>query len=71
MAFAHVGITDWSPYVVQDPTLFRPAEVDMLIGDATKARERLGWAPRVGFAELVQLMVEADLKEQWALHRTR
>ena len=66
-AFAHVGIDDWQRYVVQDPALFRPAEVDALIGDATKARTRLGWAPRVGFAELVAKMVEADVKEQWSL----
>ncbi|HEY5822512.1 MAG TPA: GDP-mannose 4,6-dehydratase [Propionibacteriaceae bacterium] len=66
-AFRCVGIEDWTPYVVQDPALFRPAEVDTLIGDATKAREQLGWSPTVGFTELVQMMVEADLKQQWAL----
>jgi GDPmannose 4,6-dehydratase len=71
IAFAHVGIEDWSPYVVQDPALFRPAEVDLLVGDAAKARTRLGWAPRLGFEELVRLMVESDLKEQWTLHHPR
>ena len=67
VAFAHVGIDDWTPHVHQDPALLRPAEVDLLVGDATRARERLGWAPRVGFGELVAMMVESDLKEQWAL----
>ena len=63
MAFGHVGL-DWQKYVVQDPALVRPAEVDLLIGDPTKARQRLGWRPRVGFHELVRRMVEADL-ERW------
>ena len=71
IAFGHIGIEDWAPYVVQDPALLRPAEVDLLVGDATKARSRLGWAPRLGFEELVRLMVESDLKEQWALHHAR
>jgi GDPmannose 4,6-dehydratase len=52
---------DWRPYVRQDPKFFRPAEVDLLIGDPTKARERLGWKPEVGFRELVAMMVEHDL----------
>ena len=47
VAFAHVGIDDWTPYVHQDPRFMRPAEVDLLIGDASKAREVLGWKPRV------------------------
>lgn len=63
-AFATVGIDDWAPYVRQDAAFMRPAEVDMLIGDASKARERLGWAPRLGFQDLVRLMVEADHDEQ-------
>jgi GDPmannose 4,6-dehydratase len=62
MAFAEVGIDDWRPYVRQDPKFFRPAEVDLLIGDATKARERLGWAPKVDFEGLVRLMVAHDLR---------
>lgn len=48
-AFAEVGISDWKKYVRQDPKFFRPAEVDLLIGDATKAREKLGWKPEVSF----------------------
>jgi GDPmannose 4,6-dehydratase len=59
-AFACLGL-DWQKHVVQDPALVRPAEVDLLIGDASKARKALGWRPRVGFAELVGMMVEADL----------
>ncbi len=61
-AFAHVGIADWEPYVEIDPQLFRPAEVDHLIGDATKACERLGWRPTVTFEELVGMMVDSDLQ---------
>ncbi|MCX8070920.1 MAG: GDP-mannose 4,6-dehydratase [Candidatus Binatia bacterium] len=60
LAFAHVGL-DWREFVRVDPTLFRPAEVDQLIGDASKARRKLGWQPTVRFPELVKLMVEADL----------
>ncbi len=67
LAFGHVGIDDWEPYVEQDPRFLRPAEVDELVGDATKARERLGWAPRVDFAGLVRLMVEADLERERAM----
>jgi GDPmannose 4,6-dehydratase len=61
-AFAEVGIDDWHPYVRQDPKFFRPAEVDLLIGDASKAREKLGWVPEVGFDELVRMMVQNDLR---------
>jgi GDPmannose 4,6-dehydratase len=60
-AFRHVGIEDWQRYVRQDPRFMRPAEVDTLVGDAGKAREVLGWKPRVGFAELVAMMVDADI----------
>jgi GDPmannose 4,6-dehydratase len=60
VAFAHVGL-DWRQYVHEDPTLRRPAEVDHLIGNPAKARARLGWRPTVGFQELIQLMVDADL----------
>jgi GDPmannose 4,6-dehydratase len=63
-AFAHVGLEDWERFVRQDPRFMRPAEVDLLIGDATKAREKLGWEPKVGFSELVQMMVDSDLSEQ-------
>jgi GDPmannose 4,6-dehydratase len=59
-AFRHAGL-DWEPHVEVDPRYFRPAEVDALLGDATKARDQLGWSPRVGFEELVRIMVDADL----------
>jgi len=61
MAFEYLDL-DWKQYVVQDPALVRPAEVDLLIGDASKARRELGWQPKVGFAELVRRMVDADLE---------
>lgn len=60
LAFGHVGL-GWRDYVKVDPSLLRPAEVDHLIGDATKAKRKLGWQPTVTFRELVELMVEADL----------
>ncbi|MFZ2963596.1 MAG: GDP-mannose 4,6-dehydratase [Rhodoglobus sp.] len=66
-AFAAIGITDWSGYVRQDAQFMRPAEVDLLVGDSTKARDRLGWEPKVGFAQLVQMMVDADVAEQKSL----
>ncbi|HSF31893.1 MAG TPA: GDP-mannose 4,6-dehydratase [Candidatus Tectomicrobia bacterium] len=62
IAFAHVGLWPVDAYVSVDPKLLRPAEVDMLIGDASKARARLGWKPMVSFKEMVHMMVEADLK---------
>jgi GDPmannose 4,6-dehydratase len=61
-AFAEVGIDDWQRFVRQDPKFFRPAEVDLLIGDASKAREQLGWTPEVDFPELIRMMVEHDLR---------
>jgi GDPmannose 4,6-dehydratase len=64
LAFAHIGIDDWQPYVRQDPAFFRPAEVDLLVGDATKARTVLGWQPRVTFPDLVRLMVDADIEQE-------
>ncbi len=64
IAFQHVGIDDWAKYVVQDPRFLRPAEVDLLIGDAAKARESLGWKPTVSFRQLVEMMMDADLAEQ-------
>ena len=60
-AFAVVDL-DYRDYVVQDPRFFRPAEVDLLVADPSKAREKLGWRPRVMFSELVAMMVEADLE---------
>jgi GDPmannose 4,6-dehydratase len=60
-AFQRVGIDDWQRYVVQDPRFFRPAEVDVLVGDASKARDRLAWQPDVDFETLVAMMVDHDL----------
>ncbi|HEX4146897.1 MAG TPA: GDP-mannose 4,6-dehydratase [Pirellulales bacterium] len=61
LAFRRVGL-DWREHVTIDPTLFRPADVNTLCGDASRARTRLGWQPRVSFAELVEMMVDADLE---------
>ena len=61
LAFSHVGL-DWEKYVVQDQRYFRPAEVDLLVGNPTKAETSLGWKARTSFAELVRLMVDADLE---------
>ena len=69
VAFARVGIDDWSHLVTQDPRFFRPAEVELLVGDATKARTVLGWEPEVSFEQLVEMMVDADLAEQKQLGR--
>ena len=63
-AFAVVDIDDWTPYVKQDARFMRPAEVELLIGDSSKARTELGWEPKVAFTELVRMMVENDLQEQ-------
>ena len=60
IAFAHVGL-DPKEYVVQDPELMRPAEVDVLLGDASKAARKLGWKPEIGLVEMIHEMVEADL----------
>lgn len=60
-AFSHVDL-NWRDYVVQDPRFMRPAEVDLLIGDSTKARTDLGWEPEVSFEELIRMMVDADLE---------
>ena len=61
LAFAHVGL-DWRKYIEIDKKYYRPAEVDLLIGDYSKAKEQLGWAPKTKFADLVKLMVDADVK---------
>ena len=66
LAFAEIGIEDWKSYVRQDPKFFRPAEVDLLIGDPSKAREKLGWEPEVQFPELVKMMVANDLAVEGA-----
>jgi GDPmannose 4,6-dehydratase len=62
IAFARIGVADWSALVSQDPRYMRPAEVDSLIGDASKAKTELGWTPTVDFTELVNMMVDADLR---------
>ena len=62
LAFAEVGIDDWRRYVRQDPKFFRPAEVDLLIGDPSKACTKLGWRPEVAFDELIKRMVANDLE---------
>jgi GDPmannose 4,6-dehydratase len=62
VAFSHIGITDWSDYVVQDPEFYRPAEVDYLRGVNFKAKQKLGWTPKHSFKDLVKLMVEGDLE---------
>ena len=60
LAFSHVGL-DYEQYVVQDEQFFRPAEVDLLVGDSSKARSTLGWKPKVDFPALVKMMVDADI----------
>jgi GDPmannose 4,6-dehydratase len=67
LAFKHAEIPNWEDYVVIDPRYMRPAEVDLLVGDPTKAHQKLGWQPSVTFEGLVQLMVEADLSLTKAL----
>jgi GDPmannose 4,6-dehydratase len=66
VSFKHAGIDDWAGYVKQDPRFYRPAEVDLLIGDASKAHHKLGWKPGVSFNELVRMMYEHDLAEESA-----
>jgi GDPmannose 4,6-dehydratase len=60
VAFARAGL-DWQKHVRVDPALLRPAEVEHLLGDASKARAQLGWAPAVNFRQLIEMMVDADL----------
>jgi GDPmannose 4,6-dehydratase len=62
IAFNHVGIKDWRPYVAQEARFFRPADISALVGDATKARSKLGWRPRANFQQLIEMMVDADLQ---------
>ena len=64
LAFGHAGIDDWEPFVRQDSRFERPADVELLMGDATKARAQLGWKPKVAFDELVRMMYEHDLAEE-------
>ena len=61
LAFTHAGL-DWRNHLATDPRYFRPAEVDLLVGDCTKARRQLGWEPKTRFADLVKLMVDADIE---------
>ena len=67
-AFGRVGL-DWQDYVEFDARYLRPSEVDLLIGDASKAKQALGWSPRTSFDELVRIMVDADLKSEGQQHR--
>jgi len=64
VAFRIAGYDSWEPFVTHDTRFDRPAEVDLLLGDATKARETLGWTPKVNFEELVARMYESDLKNE-------
>jgi GDPmannose 4,6-dehydratase len=67
-AFSHAGL-DWSRYVRSDPAFMRPAEVDVLLADPSRARRELGWEPKVDFAGLVRMMVDADLGRHGARPR--
>ena len=62
IAFKYIGIDDWKPYVKQDLKFMRPAEVDLLIGDSSKAEEKFNWKPKTPFKVWVGLMVENDVK---------
>ena len=67
-AFGEVGIDNWRDYVRQDPKFLRPAEVDLLIGDPSKARNVLGWEPEVDFPALIKMMVAHDLQLEATKH---
>lgn len=62
-AFQYAGFGKWKPYVEIDPRYFRPAEVEILVGDAKKAKEKLDWNPKIKFGELVKIMIDADFRE--------
>ena len=62
IAFGEIGITDWTPYVKKDDKFFRPAEVDVLRGDWSKAKKELGWKPKTNFEQLVKKMVKNDIE---------
>jgi GDPmannose 4,6-dehydratase len=62
VAFKHVGIENWENYVRQDPRFMRPAEVDVLRGNFSKAKEKLNWSPKTSFVDLVKKMVDNDIK---------
>jgi GDPmannose 4,6-dehydratase len=68
IAFGHVGL-DWHKYVVVDPQFLRPAEVDLLLSDPSKAKQKLGWTPEVSFEQLVKMMVDNDMAELGARKR--
>ena len=76
-AFKEVGIDNWEKYVKQDPAFMRPAEVDVLLGDASKAKNKLGWVPKTDFNNLVSIMVRNDIKklggknDWWKVKKTR
>jgi GDPmannose 4,6-dehydratase len=67
-AFTRVGL-NWEEFVEFDPRYLRPSEVDLLIGDPSKAKQQLGWAPKTSFDDLVKIMVDADLEQEHQLHR--
>jgi len=62
VAFKHVGITDWESLIETDPRFKRPAEVHLLLGDNTKAKDSLGWQPKTSFEDMVKMMVDEDIK---------
>ena len=62
IAFDHIGIEDWKPYIKQDPRFMRPAEVDVLRGDFKKAYNQLNWEPKTSFVDLVKIMIDNDIK---------
>ena len=64
VAFGYININDWTPYVYVNPKFIRPAEVPYLRGDMSKAREKLGWSPKTTFKELIEEMVEADIRKE-------
>lgn len=64
IAFARIGIDDWSTYVVYDQEFVRPAEVDLLLGDYSKAKQNLGWEPKTSFIDLINMMVDYDLEQE-------
>ena len=61
-AFKYAGLGDWKPYVETEERYFRPTEADLLVGDASKAKERFGWQPKIKFKELIKIMIDADLR---------
>tara|TARA_R110002020_G_scaffold282724_1_gene498391 strand:- start:222 stop:1208 length:987 start_codon:yes stop_codon:yes gene_type:complete len=62
IAFKHIGISNWTPYIKQDPKFMRPADVNVLCGDSNKIREKLGWKPKTSFKNMIKKMVQNDIK---------